>query len=163
MLRNRTFLFGLSAGLIIAALVLQIIYEAEKVSSQEPPIAGQPAAGAPLGLEELTEQAGVLGYELHAKDEPLFTAEEVEAKVQEELAKEAATDGQTYAFSIGKRTDVKTLAYMLVEMGLIDDWRAFMDEMKNRRLTDNLQARYYIFKEKPDMETLITELTTSGR
>ncbi|WP_274361453.1 hypothetical protein [Paenibacillus thermotolerans] len=167
MLRNRTFLFGLGAGLIIAALILQIIYEAEKASSGQPPIAGQPYSGAALGLAELREQAGALGYELYAKDEERFTSEEVEAKVEEALAKQAdqakPDASQVYAFTIGKGTDAKTIAYMLVEMGLIDDWRAFMDEMTNRKLADSVQARYYIFKEKPDMQALITQLTTPGQ
>lgn len=157
MLRNRTFLFGLASGLIITALVLQIIYEADKVSSGEPPI-----VQSPPGIEELRELAGRLGYELVEQDQPLFTSEEVETKIQDALAKQPKQRAdEKYAFTIGAGTDVSTIAYMLVEMGLIDDWRAFVDEINNRKLADSVQARYYIFSKKPDLKMLITELTTS--
>jgi hypothetical protein len=156
MLRNRTYLFGLGTGFIIAAVVLQLVYEADKVSFAE-----TEESQAPIGLERLQEEAERLGYALYEQDKPLFTAEEVENRIQEALKKEPPQQKRSYAFSIGSGTDVSTIAYMLVEMGLIDDWRAFMDEIKSRGLADKMQARYYIFEEKPDMKRLITELTST--
>jgi cell division protein YceG involved in septum cleavage len=116
--------------------------------------------------ERLREEAERLGYVVHEQNKLLFTEEDVESRIQEALKKEQQkqqTKKQAvYAFTIGSGTDVKTVAYLLYEIGLIDDMNEFMNEIKSRKLTNRIQARYYIFEEKPDMERLITELTTPG-
>ncbi|WP_199618012.1 hypothetical protein [Paenibacillus alkalitolerans] len=155
MLRNRTYLFGLGTGLIAAALVLQLVFEAEKVSFRD---TDEPET--PIGIEQVQEAAAKLGYEVYKRDEPVYTSDEVEQRVQDALKKESAEKKQSYAFSIGPGTDVSSIAHMLVEMGLVGDWRLFVDEIEKRSLADSVQARYYIFEEKPDMKSLIAELTS---
>jgi hypothetical protein len=166
MLRNRLFLFGLGTGLIVAALVLQIVNEADKVANGDPQ-----AVQGDMSLEKLRDAAGRWGYDLYKQDETLYTAAELESRIQEALSKEREqapkkdqaqspmNEEQFFAFSVGSGSDVSTIAHMLVEMGLIDNWRTFMDEIESRDAAQSVQARYYIFKGKPSLDELVTALT----
>jgi len=76
-------------------------------------------------------------------------------------AGESGPSKMIYAFTIAPGSDMTTIARLLYELGLIDDYNGFLIEMKERGLTRKVQAKHYRFDSVPTLDELIEELTAS--
>ena len=63
-----------------------------------------------------------------------------------------------YAFTIASGTDLTTVARLLYELGLIDDYNGFLMLMEERGLAGKVQAKHYRFNSVPTTEELIEAL-----
>lgn len=78
MFRNRHFMLGLGAGLIIGAFLLQIMN------------IGQGQQNKPVTIEQVQQAAEKLNLKVVGEDEQLLTEEEWEAKLEQKAEEEAA-------------------------------------------------------------------------
>lgn len=89
MFRNRTFLFGLGTGVIVAAVALQVML----IGKAQTDAAVRPA----LTKEQLELEAAKLGLKVYAADEALYTEQELERKLQERSQLEPPNEGDADA------------------------------------------------------------------
>jgi hypothetical protein len=172
MANRKTYLYGLGTGLIAGALLLQLAS------------IGESATGT-LSEGELQAAAAASGYVLKDARVAWFNESEVEARVEEAVAAalaekpaeasdpEAAPTGTTappaeapaeaakvYAFTIAPGTELTTVAKLLYELGLIEDYNGFLLEMDERGLAGKIQAKHYRFDRVPTLDELIAALIT---
>ncbi|HZG75675.1 MAG TPA: hypothetical protein VEZ72_07430 [Paenibacillus sp.] len=170
MASRKTYLYGLGTGLIAGALLLQLASIGESAS---------------LTNEELEAAAAAGGYVLKDARVAWFNESEVEARVEEAVAAALAdkpTDepapeakpaettpppaqapaeaAKVYAFTIAEGTELKTVAKLVYELGLVADYNEFLIEMDERGLAGKIQAKHYRFDRVPTLDELIVALTT---
>lgn len=166
MLRDRRSLFGLGAGIIIGAILLQLTYAVfpkEDGQAEEEPTA-----------EQLQILADGLGYAVYPKSEKRYTEPEVEERIakalrDEESKRQAAEvwSGETstgYEVSlvvIEPGMNPQEVAEALVLAGLIEDGGAFVEELRKRRLAGRIQIGSFTFVGKPEMSEIIKTITSS--
>ena len=174
MASRKTYLYGLGTGLIAGALLLQLAS------------IGESATGT-LSEGELQAAAAASGYVLKDSRVAWFNESEVEARVEaavaaalaekpaEASAPEAepaptettppaaeapAEAAKIYAFTIAEGTELTTVAKLLYELGLIEDYNGFLLEMDERGLAGKIQAKHYRFDRVPTLDELIAALIT---
>ncbi|MCI3918995.1 hypothetical protein MO973_01970 [Paenibacillus sp. TRM 82003] len=167
MASRKTYLYGLGTGLIVGAVMLQLATIGE--STARTPI---PEAEYNLTEQELTAAAKRFGYVLKQADVVWYSEEEVAAKIAEaerRVRAETPPPGEApngsaaqkvYAFTIAPGTELRTVADLLYELGLVSDYNEFLQEMDERQLTGKVQAKHYRFDEIPTLDALIEKLTT---
>ncbi|CAH0119839.1 MULTISPECIES: endolytic transglycosylase MltG [unclassified Paenibacillus] len=94
MFRNRTFLFGLGTGVIVAAVALQVML----IGKAQTDAAVRPA----LTKEQLELEASKLGLKVYAAEEVLYTEQELERKLQERSQLEPPKEGDAGAVQDAK-------------------------------------------------------------
>jgi len=186
-LRDKRFLIGLGAGLMIGAMLLQLMNEAAEFGSP-----GNRNAAGLFNLPDrarLEEDASLLGLVLHDAKETWYTQAEVDALLREARSEPEAEDNETSAgwlpsgqsafdittvesdvmprfFLIDIRAGMSgdEVGRMLQAAGLVDDLDAYRQEMEARGLDVKIRAGTYTFAYKPDLSDLIDAITLkSGR
>lgn len=166
MFRNRTFLLGVGTGVVVGALLLQMM---------------SVRAGAPgqtgLTLDEmdpqkLKEEASKY-YQVYDKSTKMYTQAEVDASIQEKVKEEtnklaAAKPTEQPKVERVQRTviyvqpnlDATAVGELLVKSGLITDRKAFADELAKQGGNTKLQVGFHIFEGQMDMKQVVTNLLT---
>lgn len=179
MSNRRPYLYGLGTGLIVGSIVLQLGGIGQTAAERD--ASGQPNGGASetladMPVEQLRTAAELNGYKLYDAAEVWFSEEEAlamaaEAEERGKLAAEAeaAANGKAnpadpqqsrivYAFTVGSGTDLITVARLVYELGLVDDYNAFLQAMEERKLSGRIQAKHHRFDAVPTMDDLIEAL-----
>lgn len=186
MIKDKRFLTGLGSGLIIGAILLQLMNVAS--SGAQRMTASQSDDTVTEGeytAEQLVEIADKLGYAVYEKSEKWYSQEKVDELVRtaEEKGKEAARIEQSRGTELPAKdelpaqessTEVTSVSYRLtIESGmssekvaealvsakLIDETDAFLNELNRRKLTDKLQIGPFEFDHKPTLTELINMIT----
>jgi hypothetical protein len=186
-LRDKRFLTGLGAGLMIGAILLQLMNAAAGLGSP-----GDRNAAGLFNLPDraqLEEDASLLGLVLHDAKETWYTQEEVDALLREARSGTEAEESGTSAErqpSVGSASDITSVqsdvmphfflidirsgmssdevGRMLQAAGLVDDLDAYRQEMEARGLDVKIRAGTYTFAFKPEISDLIDAITLkSGR
>lgn len=167
MWKDRRSLFGLGAGMIIGAILLQLI------SFAQPD--GAPAASGPeAAAEQLQRMAEELGYAVYPKSERRYTEQELDERLeaahrewQESRIADGRKIGETshgvpvYLLVIEPGMGSQQVAEALVASGLIDDAAAFEEELRKRRLAGRIQAGSFTFVGQPELTEIIETITSS--
>lgn len=153
MASRKSYLYGLGTGLIVGAVVLQLATIGEETAR-----APAPSVENQLTEQQLAAAADRFGYVLKRADVAWYSEEEVAAKVAEAEA-EGGAPRKIYAFTIASGSELRTIADLLYELGLVDDYNGFLREMDARGLSGKVRAKHYRFDEVPTMDVLIEELT----
>lgn len=177
MFRDKRLMTGLGAGLMLGAMLLQLMLLATSEGTDDP-LSG---AGNLPDEDQLRREAEQLGYLLHEASERWYTQAEVDNLIQAALADEEtmqrepaadADEGATeetgaeagslphfYMIEIRHGMASDEVGDMLQAVGLLDDPAAYREEMARLGLTVKIRAGTYTFAYKPDLETLIDAIT----
>lgn len=175
MFNKRSFLMGLGVGIILGAVLLQLIHmsedmqtklesmgELQEAAEQEesvPPV--QPTAAAD---EDRAASDAALALEPQETTEALDTAEETEPAPPGDESELDPASGQGAASAIGRKIRIEPgmsltrSAQLLEDNGIIDDPAGFIKEM--RTLNKQVRAGYYYMQEGISVDQAI-EIVTS--
>ena len=182
MASRKSYLYGLGTGLIAGAVLLQLASIGETAVSLSDDELAAAAAASNLVLKD----ARVTWYtetEVEARVEAALQRMQREASERSEQPDagadrnadkgteeegteavppvEAGKPDKVYAFTIASGTELASVAKLLYELGLIDDYNGFLLEMEERGLAGKVQAKHYRFDGVPTLDELIAKLTTS--
>lgn len=161
MFKNRLFLNGLGIGLIIGALLLQLM-NAVPSAGKEADSPQQSGNATPLmDLNEIKSRAGELGLRIIEKDQKVYTQAELNNQVEKskQEAIQSASPHTRWAFAISGGMSSSQIADMLLSLQIIEDQNAFEEELKSQSLESKIRAGIYIFDEKPPLIELIHRIT----
>ncbi|BFT73044.1 hypothetical protein [Paenibacillus sp. P36] len=167
MLKNRSYLLGIGTGIIVGALLLQVM----SVRASAPGKSG--LALDEMDPQKLKEEAAKY-YQVFDLGTKMYTQAEVDAsvqkKVKEETDKLAAAKPQDQPKT---ETVVRTVVYvqpnldatavseLLVKSGLITDRKAFATELQKQGGNTKLQVGFHVFEGQLDMQQVVSNLITS--
>ncbi|NOV03139.1 hypothetical protein [Paenibacillus planticolens] len=167
MFKNRSYMLGIGTGIIVGALLLQLM--SVRASAPGP---------SSLALEEmdptkLKEEAAKY-YQVFDKNAKVYTQTELDAavqkKVKEETDKLAAAKAQEppkvetvnrTVIYVQPNLDATAVAELLVKSGLITDRKAFATELQKQGGNTKLQVGFHVFEGQVDMQQVVTNLITA--
>ncbi|ALS21664.1 MULTISPECIES: hypothetical protein [Paenibacillus] len=163
MANNKSMLTGLGAGMILGAVLLQLMNASSSTAVSGPDL-------EEMNPAQLKEAASVY-FQVYDKDQKLYDQTQLDAlvlqKLQQEKEKLAAEQQsaasapvkETYIYISGGLT-AGHVADMLLASGIITDRKAFADEMRRKRLNDKIVTGIHVFKSPMELSEVITKLTT---
>lgn len=168
MLKDKTFLFGLGLGLIIAVLLLQLTQmrsgAEEKLFASD--LNGPQVSSADLTQDIVMNWAEANQFKLISASELLYTEAEFDQAVENArqeagaLAVESPDFKAIRGFVIPNGATSSQVANLLKEMELIEDIIAFEDTMAIRGLHSKIQPGYYEFEGSPSLDEVIVKITS---
>lgn len=163
MANNKSMLTGLGAGLILGAVLLQLMNAAPTTAVSGP------------SLEEMNpaqlKEAASNYFQVYDKEQKVYDQTQADAlvlqRLHEEKEKQAvepqpaapASVKEAYIY-ISSGLTAGNVADMLLAGGVITDRKAFEDEMRGKRLNDKIVAGVHVFKSPMELSEVITNLTT---
>lgn len=163
MLNNKSLLTGLGSGLILGAVLLQLMNAASSTAARGSSLQDMD----PMELKELAS----VHFQVYEKDQKLYDQAQADAlvrqKLQQEKEKQAAEtqpaasepDKEIYIY-VASGLRAGNVADMLVRSGVITDRKAFEDEMRAQRLNDKIVTGVHVFKIPVELSEVIANLTT---
>lgn len=174
MLKDKRYLFGFGTGLIIAAVLLELMRFAEAGTNTSllPPDQSTQQVYSVGDLQPIAEQ---LGYVVHDKTITLYTQQQLDELLEAaQRGDETAADGNSgggphgdeqpaadgYSIYIKPGLSSAQVSELLAEAGLVADAESFTEELHTRGLSYKIRAGLYDFEEAPDLEALIKAITS---
>ncbi|MDF2721423.1 MAG: hypothetical protein K0Q59_1098 [Paenibacillus sp.] len=177
MLKNRFFLYGLGIGLICGAVLLQLMVKVEQMensslSKQQTALpAQQPSA---MTLEQLQEQAGKLNMKVVAKEQTIYSDQDI-AKIkqqaaEEERSKAAVPNAVPPTIVEQKPSTIRTayiteqmnayqVAELLVKAGILPESGTFIANLAKKKLETRIIAGAYAFADQTAVDDIIAAIT----
>jgi hypothetical protein len=187
-LKDNRLLVGLGIGLIIGAILLELMNVAITGVDQHTLLNGSVSDGKQYTPEELKDIADSLEYNIIEKSAVFYTQDEMDqairkAKepivkepivknpnvkvpvVKEPVVKEPAeipVTGKTISYQVNIKTGMVTedVTDLLITAGLITDADSFQKELGRRKLNNNIQVGKFEFTKKPSLTELINIITS---
>ncbi|SCW42530.1 hypothetical protein SAMN04487970_1006178 [Paenibacillus tianmuensis] len=168
MLKNKSLLYGLGTGLILGAVLLQLMNAVAPSSSAA---SKQPAAGqAPEEMDRIRlKEAASTYFNVYDKSQKLYDQPQVDAMIAQKLKEEkdkqaaqpqsAAPDKETYIY-VSKGMTAAQVADLLQQSGVIADRTALVDELRQKQLNDKIISGVHGFKGSQELTQIIANLTT---
>jgi len=187
-LKDNRLLIGLGLGIIIGAILLELMNAAISGVEQGSPLTSSILDEAEYSVAELREIADSLDYKVIEKSVVLYTQSQLDDALQsaeqtvldkpavEEPVvvapidiktpakvpiQEEITESNTYKLTIKSGMTTKDVTQLLIGAGLIDDAESFEKELSNRKLNNKIQVGDFNFLSKPSLTELINEITSS--
>lgn len=166
MFNNKPLLYGMGSGLIVGAILLQLM------NAVMAPAAADPAASGLTvpKLEEMDSQelkkAASAYFNVYEKSEVLYTQKQADELVQQRLKEEAgkqpapAPPAKETSIYISKGQTATQVAEMLQLSGVVTNRQAFEEAMNRQRLTDKIVSGTHIFVGQPELAQVISQITT---
>jgi hypothetical protein len=162
--KNRSYVLGIGIGIIVGALLLQIMFVRPNAT----------ASPSGVSLDEmdpmkLKEQASKY-YQVFEKNAKLYTQADFDAdlktKVKEETEKLAASKPQTQpqnqnptiVIYVQPNLDATAVTELLVKSGIISDRKAFTAELDKQGGTYKIQAGPHVFEGVQDIKQVVANL-----
>jgi cell division protein YceG involved in septum cleavage len=169
-LTNKSLLYGLGIGLIIGALLLQLM-NITKPSIVKPDLSKGSAAISEMDRAQLKE-AATKYYQVFDNDQKLFNQAQIDAivaqKVKEEKDKQPVAPQQqsdqdavkeTYIY-VSNGLNAGNVADLLVQSGVVTDRKAFEDLMSQQQLNQRIVSGVYMFKSPFELSRVVSTITT---
>jgi hypothetical protein len=170
---NKSLIVGLGIGLIVGATLLYMMNTVVQAGKKTPlmPSAQTVDTLTEKQIKDLAEPY----FQLFPKNEKMYSKAEVDTlvkqKVTEELAKapqaapvqpkpEPAPAKKTYLY-IYNGSNASQVSEMLYQAGLIVDRKQFEDELTKSQLAGKIRYGIHVFEDQPDLNAIITNLTSS--
>ncbi|MFC0214367.1 hypothetical protein ACFFK0_18200 [Paenibacillus chartarius] len=167
MFKNRTLIMGIGIGLIVGALLLQIMIVAKEPGSASaaPGTTEMPQADE-MSQQQVKELASRY-FNVYDKNEKMYTQAELDAKVQEALkaqpqapAPQPAAVEKKVSVYISSGLIATQVAELLYRSGVVADRFAFEKMLTDQKITDKIQSGYHEFVGNPDPQAVIGVLTS---
>jgi hypothetical protein len=163
--RNRSYVLGIGIGIIVGALLLQIM----SVRASAP---GQSRLGMDeMDPQKLKDEASKY-YQVFDKNTKVYTQTEldtaVQKKVKEETDKLAAAKPQASApesihkviIYVQPNLDATAVSELLVKSGVITDRKAFVTELEKQGGNTRIQIGFHVFEGALDIQKVVSNLMT---
>ncbi|KRE51708.1 hypothetical protein [Paenibacillus sp. Soil724D2] len=169
MFKNRSYVFGIGTGIIVGALLLQIM----SVRASAPSQTG-------LTLDEMDPQKlkveAAKYYQVFDKNTKVFTQTEFDAAVLKKVKEE--TDKLTTAkpqeqpkantpevapkiiIYVQPNLDATAVSELLVKSGIISDRKTFITELDKQGGSTKIQIGYHVFEGVTDIPKVVANLIT---
>lgn len=154
MLKNKLFLNGLGTGLIIGAILLQLMISVSEAENKPLPESEPPLKQEVNDLDALKETAKELGYQLYTQEE----MDKLLKAAKEETYKQSSVK-IIKAFVIPSGSAASEVANMLLDLKLIADKQSFEDALSQKQLNSKIQPGYYQFEGTPKLAEVIKKIT----
>ena len=136
MFKNKIFLSGLGIGLIVGAILLQLMNSVPIPSNQS------------FVLDDPAEQ--------NQQEDPSKTTEGTDEAESDKSKDEPKIVVQNHwGFTIAKGTQIQEIINMLHKMKLIEDRDGFLKELKAKMPDHYIYEGYYVFENKPNHQEII--------
>lgn len=169
MFKNRALVSGIGIGVIVGAILLQVMLFRPSTPSQ-----------SGISLEEMDPQKireeASKYYQVFEKNVKMYTQAELDAAIQKKLKDESdkviATKPQDspkvtqpassskIVIYVQQNLDASTVADLLYRSGVISDRKAFVTELDKQGGNTKIQVGYHEFEGVNDMPTIVTNLIT---
>jgi hypothetical protein len=170
-LKDTRLLIGLGIGLIIGALLLELMNVAITGVSQDA-LSNETNNGIlteKYTLEQLKDIANSLDYKIIEKSVIYYTQGEMDEAIVKakksaivEPVPEKVVNGKITSYRIRIETGMVTadVTELLLTVGLISDVDSFEKELNRRKLNESIQVGTFEFANKPSLTELINTITT---
>lgn len=167
MFRNKIYLYGLGIGLIVGAVLLQLMIISSKYS-QTDTIAN---VTSNIPIEELDAQKlkaeAAKSFQVFDKNVKVYIQADFDAELQKKL-KEEKDKLPTASSSPAKRTylyiqpnlPASSVAELLYKAEIVTDRRAFEEALIKQDVTNKMQVGFHMFEGAPDLQQIIKNLTS---
>jgi hypothetical protein len=170
--RNKIYLSGLGLGLIIGAILLQLMLVSKEASSKYS--ASNVAAtgtGTKAPLEDMDPQQlkaeAEKSFQVFDKTVKVYTQAEFDAELQKKMKEEKdklAAAGpvqakRTYVY-IQPNLPASSIADLLYHAEIVTDRRALEEELQKQNITNKMQVGFHLFEGTPDLQQVIQNLIT---
>lgn len=162
---NKSLLYGLGTGLILGAVLLQLMNAASSGGHAMPESAIPETTVLDLDQKQLKEAASRY-YQVFDKTEKLYSQQQLDSAVQQKLKEEKdklaaqapASPKETYIY-ISRGLVSYQVADLLYQSGVITDRKAFEDEMVKKQLNDKIVSGLHAFKGPQNLQQVIATIT----
>lgn len=161
MFKNKMYVYGLGVGLIIGAIMLQLMLIPTLQRKETTP-------EEELDPAQLKQEASQY-FQLFDKDVKVYTQPEFDDQMkkrvqleQEKLAAAAPSPNPVKQIVVYVQPELSAMkvSELLYRSGLINDRVAFEAEMRKQKATDKIQVGAHVFEGNPDMQEIIKILQT---
>jgi hypothetical protein len=169
-LKDNRLLAGLGIGLILGAILLQLMNLAVSGVGQNALTGDSAISEKEYTLEELRDIADQLDHYIIEKSAVVYTQKELDDAVLQaveeasvsETPEEKPVDSKvtSYRFTIKAGMVTDEVTDLLMDIGLINDAESFKKELSDRNLNNRIQVGTFEFNEKPSLTELINKITT---
>ena len=162
MFKNRILVSGIGIGIIVGAILLQVMLVRPTAPSQ-----------SGISLEEMDPQKlkeeTSKYYQVFEKNVKMYTQAELDAAIQKKLKEEAdkqaaskpqdqpkasqPVDSSKIIIYVQPNLDATAVAELLVKSGVITDRKAFVTELDKQGGNTKIQVGYHEFEGVMDMQT----------
>ncbi|WP_248926344.1 endolytic transglycosylase MltG [Paenibacillus hamazuiensis] len=163
MLKNKTLLYGLGSGLVLGAMLVQMM-NAVTQAAPKGPIAPVTPAIDQLDAKQIKEIAAKY-YQVFPKEERVYNQSQADALVQKRVEEEkaklpASPPSQKIYIYVPSGFNSTQVADMLYQSGVITDRKSFEDEISKQKLTSKIQAGIHVFEGQTDIAQVLSNLTS---
>ncbi|TVY10630.1 hypothetical protein [Paenibacillus cremeus] len=171
MMNKKSLLYGLGSGLIIGAVLLQLMNSVVPPTGKAAPKSAVPSPTIEdLDQKQVKEIAGKY-FQVYDKADKVYSQQQVDAlvqqKVKEEKDKNAAQapaqaptqPPETYIY-VSRGLTATNVADLLEQSSVITDRKAFVDEMNKKQLNDKIVTGVHHFKGPQELQQVVTNITT---
>ncbi|MDR6552789.1 hypothetical protein [Paenibacillus qinlingensis] len=171
MFKNRALVSGIGIGIIVGAILLQVMLLRPSSPSQ---------SGSGISMEEMDPQKLKVEaskyYQVHEKNIKLYTQVELDDTVQKKLKEEAdklaaakpqvqpsasqAPVSSKVILYVQPNLDATAVAELMIRSGIITDRKAFIAELNKQGGNSKIQVGFHEFVGNLDMQALVTNLIT---
>jgi F0F1-type ATP synthase assembly protein I len=168
--KNRAFVSGIGIGIIVGALLLQVMLARPSAPSQ------QGISLEEMDPQKLKEETSKY-YQVLEKNVKMYTQAELDAALQKKLKDEAdkqaaskpqdqpkasqpAAASSKIVIYVQQNLDASTVADLLFRSGVISDRKAFVTELDKQGGSTKIQVGYHEFEGVMDMQTIVKNLIT---
>lgn len=173
MIRNKALMTGIGIGLMVGALVIQLMVKADELGQS--PIAAQLQE---LSMEQLKSQAESHQMKLVPMDQKTYSSQEIEdikKKAAEDERKKLAAQPQSVATPapaeaakekvlrtvyIPDRMDAKTVAYLLATAQVVPDAAKLVTTLEIMQLSGKIRSGVYTFEDSSDVTEVAKRITS---
>jgi hypothetical protein len=173
--KNKMYLNGLGVGLIVGAILLQLMLVSKEASSKfsaaetmasVKPQPSQPAQSADIDSQKLKAEAAK-SFQVFDKGVKFYKQAEFDAewqkKLKEEKDKSAAAspvpNKRTYIY-IQPDLPASSVAELLYRAEIVTDRRTLEEELVKQNVVNKMQVGFHVFEGTPNMQQVIKNLTT---
>ncbi|SDM98583.1 hypothetical protein SAMN04487897_101715 [Paenibacillus sp. yr247] len=169
MFKNRSYIYGIGTGIIVGALLLQIMSVRGSAPSQSS------IAMDEMDPQKLKDETSKY-YQVFDKNMKVYTQTELDAAVQKRLKEEtdklAAAKPQDQfkantpegshkiIIYVQPNLDATAVSELLVKSGIITDRKAFVTELEKQGGNTRIQIGFHVFDGAMDVQKVVTNLMT---
>jgi hypothetical protein len=174
--KNKMYVNGLGVGLIVGAILLQLMIVSKEASSKfsasgtmasvQPQTSAQTASSADVDLQKLKAEAAK-SFQVFDKNVKLYTQAELDVELQKKLKEEKdksalaspASNKRTYIY-IQPNLPASSVAELLYRAEIVTDRRALEEELVKQNAVNKMQVGFHVFEGAQNMQQVIKNLTT---
>lgn len=166
MRKNKPFQYGLGTGMIIGALLLQLMISAKGATPAPLPNLATSTPAPALTAQEIRDKADALNLQVHDKGVKLYKQNELDDSVAKAVAAARAEEAakvqapQEITVFITEGMSASNVSDYLFRSGVVSDKQAFEDALRSNQLNTKIRSGLYSFGVNHNIQDVVSRLTT---